>query len=76
MPLAVAQDVLKASYRGQCAWLLACATELEAGDARIVRRVEGKEVDVSAHTAIEYRHRAANLEHIIQAYERIDAKES
>ena len=73
MPPSVALDVLKAAYRAQSAWLLASALELEAGDARVLRRVEGKEVDVSAQTAIDYRHRAGNLELIIQSYERLDA---
>ena len=76
MPLSVALDILKASYRAQSAWLLASAVELEVGDARLLRRLGGKEVDVSAQTAIDYRHRAANLELIIQSYERLDAERS
>ncbi len=74
MPLAAALEGLKAAYRGQCSWLLAWARELEAGEIRVIRRSNGSNVDVTDQTAIDYRHRAANLESIIAAYERLDAK--
>jgi hypothetical protein len=74
MPLGMALDALKAAYRGQCSWLLAWAQDLETGGTTIVRRVHGADVDVTAETALDYRHRAGNLEAIIVAYERLDAK--
>ena len=74
MPLALALEALKAAYRCQLSWLLAWAMELESGDVRVVRRVHGKDVDVTAETAMDYRHRAGNLDAVIVAYERLDAK--
>ena len=71
--MAFALEALKAAYRGQCTWLIAWSKELEAGETRIVRRVNGSEVDITDQTAIDYRHRAANLESIIVAYERLNA---
>ena len=74
MPLGMALEALKAAYRGQCAWLLAWAQDLETGNVKIVRRVNGSDVDVTAETARDYRHRAGNLEAVIVGYERLDAK--
>jgi len=74
MPLGMALEALKAAYRGQCAWLLAWAQELETGNTRIVRWVHGKDVDITAETAVDYRRRAGDLEAVIVAYERLDAK--
>jgi hypothetical protein len=74
MPMALALEALKAAYRGQVMWLLALAQDLETGNTKILRRVHGADVDMTAETAIDSRHRAGNLEAIILAYERLDAK--
>ena len=76
MPLMAALHGLKAAYRGQCSWLLAWANELEMGEIRIVQRVNSGDVDITTQTAANYRQRAANLEAIIAAYERLEAKAS
>lgn len=71
MPLAHALEALKAAYRGQVTWLLAWASELEAGGIRIA---SGNDIDITAQTAKDYRHRAKALEDIIAAYEKLDAQ--
>ena len=70
MPLAIALEALKASYRAQIKWVEAQAEEFESGKVRVF----SQDKDMTAQTAIDYRHRAANLEGNIRAYERLDAK--
>jgi len=41
----------------------------------VTGRVAGKEVDVSQAYANEYRHKAGNLEAVLQAFERLHAEE-
>ena len=74
MPLAIALEALKAWYLDQCKWLRARAAEFETGTIKVTHSSDGQVTDVTAQTAREYRHRAGNLEVIIQAYERLDAK--
>jgi len=76
MPLVRALDALKAAYRGQCSWLLAWADEMDVGGIRVVSQHHGTDMDITAQTALDYRHRARNLEAIIAAYEKLDAERS
>jgi hypothetical protein len=63
------------SYRAQIDWLLAQAEEFDSGQRKVTGRVAGKEVDVSQAYANEYRHKAGNLEAVLQAFERLHAEE-
>ena len=63
-----------AAYRAQIDWLLSQAEEFEKGHRHIAGRVGGKEVDVSHAYAAEYRHRAGNMQAVLEAYERLHAK--
>jgi hypothetical protein len=77
MPSAKALDALKAAYRGQIAWLLAWAFELDAGETRIIRKAKGADIDITAEIAADYRLKAVQLESIVTAYERLaDPKET
>jgi hypothetical protein len=69
-------NAMLAAYRAQIDWLLAQAEEFEKGHRQIAGRVGGKEVDVSHAYAAEYRHRAGNMQAVLEAYERLHAKEA
>ena len=73
MPATALKALLNA-YRAQIDWLLAQADELEKGHRQIAGRVGGKEVDVSHAYAAEYRHKAGNMQAILEAFERLHAK--
>jgi hypothetical protein len=70
MPLAQALAALTTAYRKQCRWLLARAEEFESGKIKVF----SGDQDVTEQTAIDYRHCAGNLEAIIIAYERLNAR--
>ena len=61
---------LKATCRGQSDWLNAWALELESGRTKVIRRMDGSDVDVSPAIARDYRVRAATLESIVEAYDK------
>jgi hypothetical protein len=65
-----------AAYQAQIEWLLAQAEDFESGARKISGTFGGKEVDISPNIAAEYRHKAGNMEAILQAYERLHAKEA
>jgi hypothetical protein len=50
-------DALLTAYREQALWLLAQAAEFETGH----RKIMAGDIDLSAQTAEEYRHKAGNL---------------
>jgi hypothetical protein len=64
------------AYQAQIDWLLRQAAEFESGERKLWGRIGGKEVDISANIAAEYRHKAGNMEAIRQAYQRLHARES
>jgi hypothetical protein len=68
-------NALIVAYQTQIDWLLAQAEEFESGLRKVSGMVGGKEVDISAAFAAEYRHKAGNMRAIMQAYERLHAKE-
>lgn len=70
MPLTAALLALKACYLEQVQWLYERAVEYETGAVKVFHQGE----DVTEQAAIDYRHRAGNMEAIIRAYERLDAK--
>ena len=70
MPQASLHALLVA-YQSQIDWLLTQAQEFESGQRKISGRIGGKEVDISPNIAAEYRHKAGNMEAIMQAYERL-----
>jgi hypothetical protein len=68
-------NALLAAYQTEIAWLLAQAEEFESGQRKVTGKIAGQEVDISANYAAEYRHKAGNMQAILQAYERLHAKE-
>ena len=73
MPQASLHALLVA-YQAQIDWLLTQAQEFESGQRKVSGRIGGKEVDISPNIAAEYRHKAGNMEAIMQAYERLHSK--
>jgi hypothetical protein len=69
-------NALLVAYRAEIDWLNTQALEFETGQRRLTGRIGGKEVDLSPNTAAEYRHKAGNMEAVLQAYERLHAKGS
>jgi hypothetical protein len=74
MPRASEEHLLLA-YRHQIDWLMTLASELDGKTRRVVGHVGGKEIDLTPHLAEECRHRAGNMEAVLQAYERFHTKE-
>lgn len=68
-------SALIAAYQAQIDWLLSQAADFESGARKVTGRIGGKDVDISPSIAAEYRHKAGNMEAIMQAYERLHAKE-
>jgi hypothetical protein len=62
------------AYQSQIGWLLTQAEEFENGQRKVSGKIGGKEVDISPNIAAEYRHKAGNMQAIMQAYERLHAK--
>jgi len=62
------------AYQAQIEWLITQATELECGERKITGQLNRHEIDLSEITAAEYRHRAGNMQAILEAYERLHAK--
>jgi len=73
MPQASLHALLLA-YQTEIGWLLAQAEEFETGQRKITGKVAGQEVDISASYAAEYRHKAGNMQAVLQAYERLHAQ--
>lgn len=67
-------NALLVAYQAQIDWLLTQAQEFESGQRKVSGRIGGKEVDISPNIAAEYRHKAGNMEAIMQAYERLHSK--
>jgi len=63
------------AYQAQIDWLIAQAADFESGARKVTGRIGGKDVDISPNIAAEYRHKAGNMEAVMQAYERLHAKE-
>ena len=70
----VSLQALIAAYQTQIDWLLTQAAEFESGERKLTGGMRGKEVDLSANIAAEYRHKAGNMQAILEAYERLHAK--
>ena len=75
MPQASLNALIDA-YQAQIEWLLRQAEEFEKAERRIMADMRGKEIDLSPNFAAEYRHKAGNMQAILQAYERLHAKEA
>ena len=73
MPKASEEHLLLA-YKHQIDWLVALADEFESGARRVVGNVVGKEIDLTPNLAAECRHRAGNMEAILEAYRRLHAQ--
>ena len=67
-------NALLVAYHDQATWLVTQAVEFETGARKVFGYLEGKEIDLSADLATEYRHKAGNLLAIIHAYERLHAR--
>jgi hypothetical protein len=74
MPQASLQALILA-YQAQIDWLLFQADEFEKGERKLIAHMRGSEVDLTPNIALEYRHKAGNMEAILQAYHRLHAKE-
>ena len=64
-------NALVAAYQAQIDWLFTQAAEFESGERKIVAQMRGKEIDLSPNIAAEYRHKAGNMQAILEAYERL-----
>jgi len=73
MPQASLHALIHA-YQAQIEWLITQATEFESGERKLTGGMRGKEVDLSANIAPEYRHKPGNMQAILEAYERLHAK--
>jgi hypothetical protein len=73
MPQASLHALINA-YEAQIEWLLIQAEEFETGLRKVSGMVGGKEVDISAAFAAEYRHKAGNMQAIMEAYKRLHAQ--
>ena len=69
-------DALVGAYQAQIDWLLVQATDFEFGRRKLSGRIGGRDIDVTSNIAAEYRHKAGNMRAILQAYERLNAKEN
>jgi hypothetical protein len=67
-------NALIVAYQAQIDWLLTQAAEFESGERWVCGKMRGKKIDLSANIAAEYRHKAGNMQAIMQAYERLHAK--
>jgi hypothetical protein len=63
-----------AAYQAQIEWLITQATEFESGERKLMAQMRGKDIDLSPNIAAEYRHKAGNMQAILEAYERLHAK--
>ena len=73
------QTSLKAlivAYRNQAEWLLAQAEQFQSGARKVTGQMRGREIDLTANMAAEYRHKARNLMAIVEIYERLHSEES
>ena len=68
-------NALLIAYREQITWLLAQAVEFETGARKVTAQMRGKEIDLSPNVAVEYRHKAGNMEAVLAAFDRLHAKE-
>ena len=75
MPKASLQALIVA-YQAQIDWLLFQADEFENGERKFVARMRGTEIDLTPNIAAEYRHKAGNMQAILQAFERLHPEES
>jgi hypothetical protein len=73
MPKASEEHLLLA-YRHQIDWLLALADEFDSGARRVMGRVGSNDIDLTPNLAEECRHRAGNMQAVLQAYERLHAR--
>jgi hypothetical protein len=73
MPLESLRALISA-YETQIEWLLVQADEFESGLRKVFGTVGGKERDVTTAFVADYRHKAANMKAIIQAYERLHSQ--
>jgi hypothetical protein len=64
------------AYQAQIDWLLTQAAEFESGERKLTAQMRGTEVDRTPNIAAEYRHKAGNMQAILEAYERLHAKGS
>ena len=69
-------NAMVVAYQAQIDWLIAQAEEFESGQRKVSGRLGGNEVDISASYGAEYRHKAGNMQAILEAYELLHAKEA
>jgi hypothetical protein len=64
------------AYQAQIDWLLTQAAEFESGGRKLTGLMRGTEIDLTPNIVAEYRHKAGNMQAILQAYERLHAKDN
>ena len=64
------------AYQAQIEWLLVQLEEFERGQRKVTGKIGGSDVDISSNYGAEYRHKAGNMQAILEAYERLHAKEA
>jgi len=67
-------NALLIAYQSEIAWLIAQAEEFETGQRKVTGKIAGQEVDISSNYAAEYRHKAGNMQAILEAYELLHAR--
>jgi hypothetical protein len=67
-------NALLIAYQTEIAWLIAQAEEFETGQRKVTGKIAGQEVDISSNYAAEYRHKAGNMQAILEAYDRLHAR--
>lgn len=68
------EDALLIACRHEEAWLSAQLAEFESGARRVVGRMRGREIDLTANYIIEFHHKVVKLRTILGAYERLRSK--
>jgi hypothetical protein len=72
----IAFQSLKQACHQQVLWLQAHAAEYERGKCQLLESCDGAIKDKSAEIAEQFRHQANNLQAVIDAYERLVAKQN
>jgi hypothetical protein len=67
-------NALLIAYQSEIAWLIAQAEEFETGQRKVTGKIAGQEVDISSNYAAEYRHKAGNMQAILEAYDLLHAR--
>jgi len=68
------EEALLIACRHEEDWLSAQLAEFESGSRRVVARMRGRDIDLTANYVMEFHHKVTNLRTILRAYERLRSK--